>query len=143
MVDALRDAGAAVGSLSICSFRPFPLAALAEALDGAKRVVVVEKSLAPGLGGMVASNVRMALSKRAVPVNTVIAGLGGPPITTASLRRVFEAAGAGTLEDVTFLDLNRAAVDGEIKRARATRKSGPAAENILRQLAATRPAAGV
>jgi pyruvate ferredoxin oxidoreductase alpha subunit len=143
VVDALRDAGAAVGSLSICSFRPFPLAALAKALDGAKRVVVVEKSLAPGLGGMVASNVRMALSKRAVSVHTVIAGLGGRPITTASLRRVFESAQAGTLEDITFLDLNRAAVDGEIERARATRKSGPAAENILRQLAAARPAAGV
>jgi pyruvate ferredoxin oxidoreductase alpha subunit len=141
VVDALREEGAGVGSLSICSFRPFPLAALAEALDGAKRVIVVEKSLAPGLGGMVASNVRMALSKRAVPVSTVIAGLGGRPITTASLRRVFEAAGAGTLADVTFLDLNHAAVEGEIARARATRKSGPTAENILRQLAG-RPAAG-
>ena len=142
VVDAMREDGAKVGSLSICSFRPFPLHALAAALDGAKRVIVTEKSLAPGLGGVVASNVRMALARKAIAVHTVIAGLGGRAITMASLQRVFEAAAAGTLEDVTFLDLNHAAVDSEVARARATRNSGPAAENILRQLAAARPPAG-
>jgi len=134
VVDAMREDGASVGSLSICSFRPFPLAAVAEALSGAKRVVVVEKSLAPGLGGVVASNVRMALARQAVPVQTVIAGLGGRPITMASLRSTFEAAAADNLEDVHFLDLDTEAVSQELARARETRKSGPTAENILRRL---------
>ncbi len=140
-VDEMRDAGAAVGSVSICSFRPFPLEALAQALDGAKRVVVVEKSLAPGLGGVVASNVRMALARKSVPVHTVIAGLGGRPITMASLKETFEAAGEDRLPDVQFLDLDHAAVEHELVRSRATRKSGPTAENILRQLNPCRPAA--
>jgi len=141
VVDAMRDDGGSIGSVSICSFRPFPLEALAQALDGAKRVVVVEKSLAPGLGGVVASNVRMALARKSVPVHTVIAGLGGRPITMASLKETFEAAGEDRLPDVQFLDLDHGAVEHELVRSRATRKSGPTAENILRQLNPCRPAA--
>jgi len=137
VVDAMRDDGTAVGSVSICSFRPFPLAELKAALAGARNVVVVEKSLAPGLGGVVASNVRMALQEVSLPVHTVIAGLGGRPITTSALRGILTEAAGGTLPDVTFLDLNQAVVDEEIRRSRENRRSGPAAENILRQLAKT------
>ena len=140
VVDAMREDGHAVGSLAICSFRPFPLAELREVLGGAKHVVVVEKSLAPGLGGVVASNVRMALRQMAVPVYTVIAGLGGRPITRTALQEVFVAAGEGRLPDVQFLDLDHGAVEHEILRARGTRRSGPTAENILKNLAAAAPA---
>jgi len=143
VIDNMRSNGTAIGSISICSFRPFPLEALAAALGGAKRVVVIEKSLAPGLGGIVASNVRMALGITATPVHTVIAGLGGRPITMATLTEVFEVAADGRLPDVQFLDLNHAAVEHEIVRARATRRSGPTAENVLRQLNPCRPAAKV
>jgi pyruvate ferredoxin oxidoreductase alpha subunit len=136
VVDKMRGDGVSVGSVSICSFRPFPLQELAEAFSRAKRVVVIEKSLAPGLGGIVASNVRMALGRNAIPVHTVIAGLGGRPITMAALTEVFEVAAQDRLPDVQFLDLDHAAVEHEIVRARATRKSGPTAENILRRLGA-------
>ena len=60
-VDRMREKGAAIGSITLTAFRPFPLAALREAIGEAKRIVCVEKSLAPGLGGILASNVRMAL----------------------------------------------------------------------------------
>lgn len=138
-VDEMRDEGASVGSITICSFRPFPLAELKAALAGAKNVVVVEKSLAPGLGGVVASNVRMALQETPLPVRTVIAGLGGRPITTTAIRRVISEAASGALEDVHFLDLDRKVVDREIERSKATRRSGPAAENILKQLGSAKP----
>ncbi len=134
VVDQMRDDGAAIGCVSICAFRPFPLDELRAALINAKRVVVVEKSLAPGLGGVAASNVRMALREAALPVFTVIAGLGGRPITMAALREVFEVAGQDRLPDVQFLDLDYAAVEHEIVRARQIRRSGPTAENILKHL---------
>jgi pyruvate ferredoxin oxidoreductase alpha subunit len=140
VVDQMRDDGTAIGSVSICSFRPFPLEALSTALAEAKRVIVIEKSLAPGLGGMVASNVSMALAGTTTPVHTVIAGLGGRPVTMASIAEVFVAAGEDRLPDMQFLDLDHAAVEHEIVHARGTRKSGPTAENILRRLAAKRPA---
>ena len=135
VIDGMRDDGVSIGSVSICSFRPFPLDELRDALEGAKRVVVIEKSLAPGLGGVVASNVRMALRGASQPVYTVIAGLGGRAITMGSLQEVFEAAGEDRLPDVQFLDLDHAAVEHEIVRAGATRQSGPTAEHILRQKA--------
>ena len=131
VVDKMREGGAAIGSISLTAFRPFPLDELRAALAHAKRVVVIEKSLAPGLGGVVASNVRMALRGLTMPVCTVIAGLGGRPITMPSLEDVFDAATLDRLPDVQFLDLDHAAVEHEIVRARALRRSGPTAEHIL------------
>jgi pyruvate ferredoxin oxidoreductase alpha subunit len=136
VIDNMREAGHAIGALVITTFRPFPLQAVHAALAQAKRVVVVEKSLAVGLGGNLASNVRMALRGLSVPVLTAIAGLGGRPITQASLRDLFARAERDELEDVTFLDLNWEVVNREIERMRATRRSGPIAENILREGAA-------
>ncbi len=135
VIDGMRGDGVGIGSVSICSFRPFPLDELRDALSGAKRVVVIEKSLAPGLGGVVASNVRTSLRDAGLAVYTVIAGLGGRAITMASLQEVFKAADDDRLPDIQFLDLDHAAVEHEIIRARRTRRSGPTAEHILRQKA--------
>ena len=133
-VDEMRDAGHKVGVLGITLFRPFPIAEVRAALQRAKRVVVLEKSLAVGLGGIVATNVRMALSALPIHVYTVIAGLGGRPITMKSLHALFAKAEKDELEDVSFLDLNRPVVDKQLARERATRRSGPIAENLLRDV---------
>ncbi len=133
VVDAERAAGRAVGSVSIGAFRPFPLAELNAALAGARRVVCLEKNLAPGLGGALASNVRMALRGQA-PVLTVIAGLGGRPITRAGMAGVLAAAAQDALDDLTFLDLNRPVVEAHLLRAAGLRESGPIAENLLKAL---------
>ncbi|HLJ67085.1 MAG TPA: pyruvate ferredoxin oxidoreductase [Chloroflexota bacterium] len=134
VVDDLRENGHPIGAVVITSFRPFPLAQVRAALEGATRIVVVEKSLAVGLGGNLASNVRMALRGSGVDVLTAIAGLGGRPITKTSLRNLFLQAEGGELEDVTFLDLNWEIVKHEIARMQTTRRSGPIAENILRAM---------
>lgn len=140
-VDAMRADGHSIGSVSICAFRPFPLVALRDTIQHAKRIVCVEKSLAPGLGGIVASNVRMALRGVDHRVYTVIAGLGGRPISRASLRDVFERAETGGLDDVTFLDLNWRVINEQLMRARDVRHSGPIAENVLKALNPGRGAA--
>jgi pyruvate ferredoxin oxidoreductase alpha subunit len=134
VVDEMRDEGVAIGSVSICSFRPFPKKALKAALEEAKRVLIIEKSLAVGIGGIVSTNVRMALEGTDVRVHTVIAGLGGRAITRASLRELFDKAGKDALERLNFLDLNHDVIHREIERLESTRLSGPIAENILREL---------
>jgi pyruvate ferredoxin oxidoreductase alpha subunit len=135
VIDELRDAGHAIGAASICSFRPFPSEELHEVLSHAKRLVVIEKSLAVGIGGIVSHNLRMALSGISLHAYTVVAGLGGRAITKASLRSLFERALRDELEPLTFLDLNQAAINRELAREKAQRRSGPSAENILRDLA--------
>jgi pyruvate ferredoxin oxidoreductase alpha subunit len=133
-IDEMREQGARVGVLGIVSFRPFPLAAIREALKNAKRVVVLEKSLAVGIGGIVSTNVRMALSGIQLHGYTVVAGLGGRAITKKSLRAMIEQAIEDRLEPVTFLDLDRSLVERALARERELRRSGPIAENILRDI---------
>jgi pyruvate ferredoxin oxidoreductase alpha subunit len=134
VIDDMRAAGAPIGSVSICSFRPFPLTALRDALQNAKRVVVLEKCLAVGLGGIVSDGVRKSLSGIQLKGYTVIAGLGGRAITRASLRQLFEDAAADELEQVTFLDLNAEVVSYELERESLSRRTGPTAEAILKRL---------
>lgn len=136
VIDELREEELAIGSVSICSFRPFPMKALKLALQDSRRVVVIEKSLAVGIGGIVSTDVRMALAGLDIPVYTVIAGLGGRAITRASLREVFDKAGKNALQRLTFLDLKHDVIHREIERLESTRLSGPIAENILRELGA-------
>jgi pyruvate ferredoxin oxidoreductase alpha subunit len=135
-IDEMREAGVAIGALGITSFRPFPLDEVRAALGGALRVLVLEKALAVGIGGIVSANVRMALAGIQLHGYTVIAGLGGRAITKASLRGLFDRAGADALEPLTFLDLDTGLVERELERAAAGRRSGPAAENMLRDLGA-------
>ena len=133
-VDQMRDAGHKIGVLGITLFRPFPIQQVREALQNAKRVVVLEKSLSVGLGGILAANVRMALSALPIDVYTVVAGLGGRPITRRSLHALFRKAEEDDIEALSFLDLNRDAVDKQLARERAHRRTGPAAEAMLRDL---------
>jgi pyruvate ferredoxin oxidoreductase alpha subunit len=133
-VDELRDAGLAIGVLGLHSFRPFPLAAVRAALQGAQRVVVLEKSFSVGLGGIASADVRLALSGERLHVHTVVAGLGGRAITKASLARMLRDAAADRLPMLTFLDLDHGLVERQLARERATRRSGPTAENLLRDI---------
>ncbi|HEY7934167.1 MAG TPA: transketolase C-terminal domain-containing protein [Solirubrobacteraceae bacterium] len=133
-IDELREQGMKIGAVGITSFRPFPMDAIRAALDHARRVVVLEKALAVGIGGIVSANVRMALAGIQLHGYTVIAGLGGRPITTASLHRLFNDAAVDELEPLTFLDMDWDVVNRELERMGASRSSGPHAENILRDV---------
>ncbi len=133
-VDELREQGMKIGVVGITSFRPFPLEAVRAALGHAQRVLVLEKALAVGVGGIVSANVRMALTGIQLHGYTAIAGLGGRPITKASLRGLFTDATADRLEPLTFLDMDWDVVNRELARMGSSRASGPHAENILRDL---------
>ncbi len=134
VVDEMRDAGEKIGVLGITSYRPFPLDSVRAALKDAKRVVVLEKSLAVGIGGIVASDVRKALRGLPIDVYTVIAGLGGRAITRKSLHGLFDKMKTEAVESVTFLDLDWNVVNRQLEREKKTRRSGPAAESMLRDV---------
>ena len=135
VIDELREQGVPIGSMAIKCFRPWPLEEVREALAGAKRVVVLEKAFAVGAGGIVGQNVRLALDGLGIEVHDVVAGLGGRPITTESLHRLFADALAGRLgRRLTFLDMNIELVERELERMWAGGRSGPHAENIVRDI---------
>ena len=130
--EALDEQDEKIGSLTIRSFRPFPLEEIRSALKNAKRIVVFEKCFAVGIGGIVANNVRMAMSGTNIPVYEVIGGLGGRPIIRKSLHKLFKDAVNDKLEVVTFLDLKKDVVDRELEREKQLIQSGSVAENVLR-----------
>jgi pyruvate ferredoxin oxidoreductase alpha subunit len=137
VIDEMRAAGVKIGVLGIVSYRPFPAETIRDAMKHAKRWVVVEKALAVGMGGVVSTDVRMALDPALHQVGTsVIAGLGGRAITKDSLHRVFDTVIDGTAEPLHFLDLNLPIVKHELERMGGMRRSGPIAENLLKHLGA-------
>jgi pyruvate ferredoxin oxidoreductase alpha subunit len=136
VIDTRRADGESIGALAVSCFRPWPLDEVRDALSSAKRVVVVEKAFAVGAGGIVGQNVRLALSGLPVEVYDVVAGLGGRPITQASLHGLVADVLAGRLDPrrLHFLDLDVALVERELARSRSGLRTGPHAENMLRDL---------
>jgi len=131
-VDELRNEGIAAGCVKIGCYRPFPAMQLRAALENCSRVIVVEKDLAVGMGGIVSADVRVALNGLPIPVHTVIAGLGGRSISIASLKRIVLDARAERLNEPHFLDLNTAVIDAAQSRRLEQRRAGPVAEQVLR-----------
>ena len=133
-VDELRNEGTRIGVLGITSYRPFPLDNVRAALKNAHRVIVLEKSLAVGIGGILSTDVRMAVSGLGLRGHTVVAGLGGRAITRKSLGELFSKGVRGELGHLTFLDLDWNVVNKQLERERTKRRSGPAAESMLRDV---------
>ena len=83
------------------------------------------------------ARVDAALASRATPLagpwpRALVAG--GRAITMKSLTSLFEKAGRDELDLLTFLDLDWNAVNKQLDREKQTRRSGPAAEAMLRDL---------
>ena len=135
-VDEARARRHRVGVVGIGTFRPFPASAVRAALEHCARVVVIDRALAPGAGGILARDVSLALTGLPLRTHSVIAGLGGRPVTGASVGRLLDEAEAGRLDTLTFLDLDGALVEGELGRMTARRRSGPSAQNVLRDVGA-------
>jgi pyruvate/2-oxoacid:ferredoxin oxidoreductase alpha subunit len=86
-VDALRAAGEAVGLVKVRLFRPLPVAALRAALAAVPDVVVLDRNLSPGAGGILHQELRAALyGGSAMPrVHGLLAGVGGVNVPPAKI----------------------------------------------------------
>ena len=102
----------------------------------ARDVIVLDRAVDVGMGGPLASNVAIALRELADPpaMHSAIVGLGGRPVPKASLHRLFRQAAIQPWEGPHFLDLNERVAASEIHRRGKTRRAGPAAEGILKEL---------
>lgn len=138
VVDERRAQGEKIGVLSICSFRPFPFEAVGNALKNAKTIISFEKAFQVGIGGIVSSHIFHSLRDIDPDLHPdlyeVIAGLGGRNITKHSIHDMLDSAQKNELEPLTFLDLDRTLVEAELERQETVRRSGPMAENMLRDV---------
>jgi len=90
VVDELRAKGEKVGLLKMRLFRPFPFAAVQEALAGAKKVAVVDRNISFGHGGIFAAEIKSALysAPHHPLIFPFIIGLGGRDVTPQSIRNI-------------------------------------------------------
>lgn len=116
VVDARADG---TGLLTLRLYRPFPADEVRQALARAKHVIVLERAFAPGAGGVVSADVQVALAGTGAEVSTVVAGLGGRPVTADSVHAMLDAAANGKLPPITFLDLDQPVVDRELAHLRS------------------------
>jgi pyruvate ferredoxin oxidoreductase alpha subunit len=109
LIDRLEEEGKKVGLLQICSYRPFPRQEIYDALRDKANIVVLEKSVSLGRGGILASDVRWSFpraEKKGRTISSFVAGLGGKNITGDDLRQMVERAEKEPVE-LDFLGLNR------------------------------------
>ncbi len=87
-VDDLREEGEAVGLLRICSFRPFPAAAIAEALHEVETVIVLDRSDSPGSVPALHAELATALFDLDVELRAHVYGLGGRELHPEDVRDI-------------------------------------------------------
>ncbi len=93
-VDAMREAGEAVGLLKLRLLRPLPVQALRVALEGVPDVVVLDRNHSPGLGGILHQELRGALYGLASPprVHGFLTGVGGVNVSPDTIAAVVRGA---------------------------------------------------
>jgi pyruvate ferredoxin oxidoreductase alpha subunit len=98
-VDELRDEGERVGLVKVVSFRPFPHAALAQAIDGAGHVIVLDRADSPGGTPPLRAEIASSLYGSHVRLTGHVYGLGGRDFHPDDVRAVF----AGDFEEARWL----------------------------------------
>lgn len=134
-VDELRAEGLKVGVVSLRCFRPFPMQAVREALQGARVAIVLDRAIGAGSGGVVLLDVVNAMRCSEVAIKSVIGGLGGRAITKKSIKDILRAANEGTLSDTTFMDLDEDLVRRQLEREQVSRRCGPLPESVMHDVA--------
>jgi pyruvate/2-oxoacid:ferredoxin oxidoreductase alpha subunit len=93
-VDRLRSQGKAVGLMKLRLFRPVPAQRWRSALGRAAKIVVVDRNLTAGLGGVFAGEVQAALYslENRPQVFPIVAGLGGRDVTPEDVCGMVDSA---------------------------------------------------
>jgi pyruvate ferredoxin oxidoreductase alpha subunit len=111
VIETLRAEGHRIGVLGVRLYRPFPDAAIAAALQGARGVFVLEKALSYGYEGALCSDLKSALYDRLADKSTapfvkgLVAGIGGREIKTADLAGALRSGLAGSVPDPNWIGI--------------------------------------
>ncbi|HHJ17925.1 MAG TPA: pyruvate ferredoxin oxidoreductase [Gammaproteobacteria bacterium] len=111
--EAIEEQGDAAPArlITLRAFRPFPEQALRDACQGLERLIVLERALSPGAGGIVGTEVRAALGVMDNPpqIFNFAVGLGGRDVPLEIYTHLLDAIakGRGTGFDILDLDTGK------------------------------------
>ena len=113
-----RDHFAELGPVKLVtlrSMRPFPIEALKSACDGLSELIVLERALSPGGGGIIGPEVRAALSEAHSPprIHNFAAGLGGRDMPLEIFPKLLEATRARDATRFAIIDVDTAKIAEE------------------------------
>jgi pyruvate/2-oxoacid:ferredoxin oxidoreductase alpha subunit len=86
----LRKQGNKVGLLKLRLFRPFPAEAVRVALNGKKKIAVIDRNISLGSGGIFCQELRAALTHSSDHplIYSYIAGVGGTDVTPEVIQKI-------------------------------------------------------
>ncbi len=117
LTDAMREfpSKEKVKLIKLRSFRPFPVEDLQKACAGVTELIVLERALSPGAGGILGAEARAALSEMRRPprVHNFAAGLGGRDIPLEIYPRLLKAAEGARAERFAIIDVELAKLPKE------------------------------
>ncbi|RKZ21448.1 pyruvate ferredoxin oxidoreductase [bacterium] len=91
-VDVMREKGKKVGLLRIRVIRPFPFDEVRECLKGRKKVLVIDRNVSFGFGGIFYQEVKSAMynEEHRPPIFGIITGLGGRDVRVEDIMEMVE-----------------------------------------------------
>lgn len=94
VIDDRREKGEKIGLLKMRLFRPFPVEDVRRALEGRKKVAVIDRNIGFGIGGIFAQEIKAAMwnTRTNIPVFSFIAGIGGRDVTPDVINEIVETA---------------------------------------------------
>ncbi len=101
VVDRMRREGKRVGLLKLRMFRPFPFERIAEALQGAKAVAVLDRAFSFGTSAPIFTDVKNALynADSKPKLQSYVFGIGGRDISDEHIEGVFKRLLSGDVSD--------------------------------------------
>lgn len=100
-VDDMRERGEKIGLLKIRAYRPFPQEQIQKALENAKKIAVLDKNIAFGVGGALYNDVKAKID---IEAYDFILGLGGRDITPEDIDKVVEKT-KNPMKDINWIGL--------------------------------------
>ncbi len=111
VIQKLIEKGYNVAGIKIRRFRPFPFEEIRKEIKGAKKLVVIDRNLSAGVGGVFAQELRASLysSEEKPQVYGFISGLGGRDITPELIEEAIQYAVGHPRpeEEILWLGLKR------------------------------------
>lgn len=132
-VDRLKAQGIKAGIISLKSYRPFPYAAMREAIGDCKKVVCVERAFSFGARGILCPEVKRAMEGTSCDVKTAVCGLGGRAILGTTIGGIVKAALENKfVDEMTWFDINSNVLNSYTKDGEGvTFPAGPLSDTQL------------
>lgn len=111
-VKKLRERGEKVGHIKLTVFRPFPKEELRDVLRDSNSILVLDRNISFGLGGVIYSELSASLynTSSRPRIYDFIVGLGGRDVTINDLENIYRSYKNGNIEEINWVNIDKEAV---------------------------------